>query len=426
MALSPTVPGLDNLQISGITAFPLTITELSAAAGPASTLGTGPRSIQLFGRSLPYQGVAFGSEQRINLKYFVGNPTAQAQVLGATWTETSMEGRWCDRHLIDPANAPILFNFPPIGSAGKPETPWKFTDAGGSSFESAGSIPVGRAQRARTVRDAIFMMQRGGQLLRVEWGSIVRCGFIKSFVPTHDREEDIGWQIDFEWIGDQASFPEIRVKPAVDPLGLLGKLQAALAAALAAMQKALSKVYGQILAISQKITAIGNAISSLIDTITLFAKLAFLPLEMIGTIRQQIRSIILSIRDLIQLVRSIPGAYAALRDGGTQSQADEASAITVAIAINAAKLGVDLSDILDDLKKLEEGDILGITNMPEGSTLPDLARDWYGDPSSWRLIADYNNFSSMIIRAGTRVLIPKKEGAPKSFGSKVNDALNLI
>lgn len=412
MAFPPAPPTSE--EIGSISAFPLTITEMSAAAGGTGTvsLGTkaangGPRSIQLFGRSLPYRGVGFGSEQRINLKYFPGNPVGQAQVLGATWAPTTMEGKWSDRHLIDTSNAPLLFNFPPIGSAGKPETPWKFTDAGGRSFDSGGAIPFARAQRARVVRDAMFMLQRSGQLLRVEWGSIVRYGFIESFVPTHDREEDINWEINFTWIGDTASFPEIRVKPAIDPLGLLGKLQKMLAAALEAMLQTLAAIYGQKLALTQKITKVGNLITQVINTISSYAKLAFLPLELLGTIRQQIKSVVLAIKDLIATVRSIPAAYSALRDGGTQSQADEATAVAAAIAINAAKLGVDLTDIYDSLKELEEGDILGITNMPEGSTLPDIARQWYGDPSKWRIIADYNNFSSMVIKAGTRILIPK-------------------
>lgn len=397
MPIPLTIPGVDSLATKGLTAFPLTIVETS---------GEG-RGITLAGRSLPFRGVPFGSEQRVNIKYFVGNPIAQAQVLGATWLPTEITGRWCDNHLGDLANAPILYNFPPVGSAGKPETPWKFTDSAGRSFQSGGAVPFARAQRARTVRDAIFMLQRSGQLLRVEWGSTARFGFIRSFIPTHDREEDIDWSIEFDWIGDTSTYPEIRVKPKIDPLGLLGKMQKALQEFLNEALKALAEIYGHVAVITQKIKQVGNLISSIINMFTSFAKLALLPLEILGTVKQQLISIKLAIMDLVGFIRSVPAAYLAIKNGGNQTQADAAVEASAAIVFNALKLGVDLMDVVDDLNKLDEGELIAIVNMPEGSTLVDIASQQYGDPSKWRTIATYNNFGSRVVPAGTRVLVPR-------------------
>ena len=47
------------------------------------------REIVLRGRTLPYEGIGWGTTQRVDINYFPGNPTAIAQVIGATWNDTT-------------------------------------------------------------------------------------------------------------------------------------------------------------------------------------------------------------------------------------------------------------------------------------------------------------------------------------------------
>lgn len=375
-------------------AFPLIIQEVTGDA----------RTLILRGRSLPYRGVAWGSDLRVETKYFPGQPVAQAQVLGPVWTDTSMRGMWKDAFLFDDESRVTLLGFPAIGAAGRPGS----ATFGGKSFASGGSIPggVGEARRARTVRDAFLLLQRAGQLLRVEWGSNVRYGFLKSFVPDHDREEDIRWEMTFTWIGDSSSPPKPKVRPKFDPPGFLAALIAAVQAFLNAMNAAIAKLYGAALLVTQRITRIGSLITGLINTITSLAGLLFVPRDVLGVIKQQITAIKLAVRDLLATIRGGSAAYNAARSGGNPAEINIASEAAAAIAFNAARLGVEMSLTLDQLGELESPGLLGVFTTPNDVTLRDVSTRFYGRPEGWTLIADFNGIAGSIAPRGTVLRIP--------------------
>jgi hypothetical protein len=181
---------------------------------------TNVRGIILRGRSLPFEGVDWGTELNVDINYFPGNPVAIAQVVGSRWLDTTLNGRWSDRFLISDEHAPNIIGFPELAAEQLPEPdpakeiqfPTVPTFLGvpsnESTTQSGGVLPGARARTARAVRDALYQLSRGGQLLRVEWGSIARFGYIAEFTPTHDREQDIYWEIRFAWIGDTDAQPK--------------------------------------------------------------------------------------------------------------------------------------------------------------------------------------------------------------------------
>ena len=388
---------LSKLNTPGAQAFPLFIAEQS---------GDG-RTIILRGRSLPYRGVVWGQEQRVEIKYFPGNPVGQAQVLGPKWTTTTMTGKWKDAFLFDDQNATTLLNFPAIAGPGRPGS----TVFGGKSFVSGGGIPggVGEGRRARVVRDAFYMLQRAGQLLRVEWGSMVRYGFITRFDANHDREEDIGFEIDFEWIGDTASIPRPLPKPKISAPGLLALILAAIQAFLNAVNAALALIYGAVTLITQRITKIGSLIAGFIDLLNNLISLVFVPAEMFGVMKQQLTGIILAVKDLVDTIKRIPQAYSAAKEGADFSEVNIAAAAAAAIAFNARKLGVEASEQREQLTELESPDLLGVLTAPEDTTLKDIATEYYGAPDDWTTIADFNGFASMVVERGTIVYVPKQQ-----------------
>jgi hypothetical protein len=396
---------LEKLNRAPAQAFPLVIQELTGDA----------RVVTLRGRSLPYRGIGWGSELRVETKYFPGQPVAQAQVLGPKWTDTTMTGMWKDAFLFDDSSYVTLLGFPRVGSAGRPGS----ADRGGKSFQSGGAIPggPGEARRARTVRDAIWLIQRSGQLLRVEWGSVVRFGFIASFDAEHDREEDIRWEITFKWIGDTDAAPKPIVRPKFDAPGLLARLISAIQAFLNEMNAALAQLFGAVQLVTQRITRIGTLLSDLIGTLSSVVSLLLLPAEIIGVIKQQITSIVLAVRDLLAALRSTPAAYAALRDGGNPNDANLASEAAAAIAFNAARLGVDVEATRDELEGLESPDIIGTFTAPEDVTLRDVSTQFYGTPENWTLIADFNNIAGSIAPRGTVLRIPSLETGQGGAGS---------
>lgn len=381
------------MDIAPSTAFPFTIRE---ATGDS-------RMIVLRGRSLPFQGVSWPSEQRVNVKYFAGSPVGQAQVLGPKWLDTSVRGRWSDQWMSDPQHSVLLYNFPPIGAAGRPGT----GVLGGKTFPSAGAVPEAKAQRARAVRDAFYLVQRAGQLLRVEWGSLVRYGFMRNFDPDHDREEDIHWEATFEWIGDTDAPPRVRPPLALDAPGILAAIVAALQAFLDAMNALLAQALGLALAIQQRITQIGQLVTGVINALTQIVNLVFVPADLLGTLRQQLTSVVLAVRDLLSTLRGIPAGMGATAAGGSPRDANLADEFAALLAHNTALLGERMVTLTRQLDELEVPEIIGVFTAPGDITLRDVANRFYGNPDGWQRIADYNDFASSIVPRGTLIRIPR-------------------
>jgi len=374
--------------------FPFIVQELSGDL----------RVIILKGRSLPYRPVAWGSDLRVETKYFPGNPVAQAQVLGPMWQDTEMTGKWKDAFLFNDESRVILNGFPPTAGPGRPGTRL----FGGKSFQSGGAVPgaIGEARRARTVRDAFWLIQRAGQLLRVEWGSIVRYGFISSFSANHDREEDIEWTMTFKWIGDTNAIPKPRSTPKFDAPGLLAQLLSRIQDFINSINADLALLFGRIQVVTQTITRIGNLVAELINTLASIVNVLLVPVQIIGTLEQQLTLIILAVQDLIDEVRSVPAAYAALQDGGSPIQANLASAAAAAIAFNAARLGVDAADTRQQLQEFSTPEIIAVYNATTDVTLRDVSNLYYGTPDNWPLIAEFNGLQTSLAPRGTLLRIP--------------------
>lgn len=405
MALPLSPVSQAKLEIAPATAFPLSITEVTGLR----------RQITLRGRSLPHRGtsggsggVAFPSELRVNVHYFPGNPVGQAQVLGAQWGNTTLTGRWSDAWLDQQGNGPLLINFPPIGAAGQPGS----GVLGGKSFASSNQVTgsLTHAQRARVIRDAFYILQRSGQLLKVEWGSIVRFGFLTEFTPTHEREEDIQWEAEFTWIGetDAQQIPKEKENPA--KAKLLATMLAAMQEFVDMVNRFLSQAFGKIATITQKIVKFGNLVTQVLQSLTAAVSLVFVPLDIISTLRQQFASVILAAKDLLDTLRDIPAAYKALKNGQDPVQACLAEEFTAAIAYNAAILGVELAEADRQLKDLESPDLQAVYTATGEETLRDISTRAYGTPAGWVTIAEYNNFKSSIVSSGTIVRIPKRVG----------------
>jgi len=375
--------------------FPLTISEVTGSQG---------RTMIFKGRSLPYRPVAWSGSLRVETKYFPGNPIAQAQVMGPTWPDTTMNGMWKDVFLYEEENWVQLIGFPEIGGPGRPGS----RNLGGKSFQSGGAIPgrSGEARRARTVRDAMWMVQRGGQLLRVEWGSIVRFGFIENFEADHDREEDIRFTINFRWIGDTDAVFKPKARPKFDPPGLLAKILSRIQDIINAINEALGLLYGQTKKYTQLITRIGTLISDFIDTLASVVNVLLIPAQIFGTITQQLTSIILAVGDLRDSIRAVGAGYTALASGGTVIDANAAQGVQLAIAYNAARLGVDAANVRDQLEEFAAPEILGVYNATTDTTLRDVATAFYGSPESWGVIADFNGLKTSSAPRGSLILVP--------------------
>jgi nucleoid-associated protein YgaU len=362
------------------------------------------RTIILRGRSLPRQPLTFGGEQTVVIDYFAGNPVAYAQVIGPKYLPTEVTGEWNDIFLFEDGNAPYLLNFPPVGAAGKPAPAGANIIVAGSSFTSGQATPGSQqAYLARTVRDAMDLIRRSGALLRVEWGSIVRYGFLTRASFPHKREQDIGYEMEFQWIGDTDAQP-IAVKPQANVLGFLKALNAILQALLNALLTADYLASEFFKSFTGPITSLLNLITSLVQTLQKMLSTMLNPFDIVASIRAAAIGLKLACRELLDLL-SRDGAALRGRDNPT-SQALLAAAegqvrlLLQELAFLAAEREAELEAFFT--KQVQATHV-----MQANQNLRGVATIYYGRPENWTDIADFNGLSGSIVTPGRLLRIPK-------------------
>lgn len=362
------------------------------------------RVIVLQGRSLPYQGATWGGTQRLDVNYFPGNPVAQTQVIGPTWKPTTITGMWKDIFLLDDRNRGILSNFPSL-MPGAIAASAARGFSGGRTFASIGSIPSQNADLARSLRDAFTLMRKEGGLVQVEWGSLVRFGFISDDSFTHDREQDISYEIEFTWMGDTPAQPKFTL-PIPDSLSLLKILLALLDKLINVLLTAVFAANKWLTRITQFIAKIGSFVSDLIEVLKKFAGFAFAPLSVIGNIRSALTSIRLANRDLLrELSLGQSAAIEAALTGNPMLIAVNAL-LETDVRAEAMALAAEAATQLNALLESGTQELLGAFTTPGGTTLRDISTRFYGTPDNWTVIAEFNGFSGSVVAAGVAVRIP--------------------
>ena len=361
------------------------------------------RTIILQGRSLPYRGTEWGGTMELDVNWFPGNPTASVQVIGPRETPTMITGKWKDIFLFDDQNRGVLANFPALTRAAQAGA----TERGGDTFKSGGSVPSQFANRARTLRDAFRLLRKGGGLIQVEWGSLVRFGFISETKFPHDREEDIDYSITFTFMGDQPSQPKPQ-RPQVDLLSILKKLLALLDQIINTLLTAVFAAQQWVTAVNQFITKIGSFVTELLGAIESLANFAFAPANALGNIRAQLTGIKLAALDLFLAldVTIVPAAIEAALLGNPTKVAVN-SLLQKRVRANVQEIAAEAARQENLISEANVPELEGVFVMPSGGTLRDAARRFYSNPDDWRVIADFNGFATSIVPRGTVVRVPK-------------------
>lgn len=362
------------------------------------------RTIILRGRSLPRQPITFGGEQTVVVDYFAGNPVAYAQVIGPRYLPTECSGEWNDIFLYEDANAPILLGFPPISAAGKPQPPQGGGIAGGATFTSGGATAGAQsAYLARTARDAMELIRRSGAVLRVEWGSIVRYGFLTRAVFPHKREQDIGFEMEFQWIGDTDAQP-IAVPKVANVLGFLKGLNALLDSILNALLTADYLLNQFFQSFTAPISALINLLAGITETLSKMLSQTLNPFDIVASIRAAAIGLKLAVMDLIALFdrnrsalkgRDNPTAQAFL-----QAAEDEARRLLLELAFLCAERERELETFIS--KQVQATHV-----VVAGQNLRGISLIHYGRPENWTDIADFNGLSGSLVTPGRLLRIPK-------------------
>lgn len=362
------------------------------------------RTIVLRGRSLPRQPITFGGEMSVVIDYFAGNPVAYAQVIGPKYLPTEVTGEWNDIFLFEETSAPYLLGFPPIGAAGKPPPLGANTIIAGTSFTSGGAASGSQqAFLARTVRDAMELIRRSGATLRVEWGSIVRYGFLTKAVFPHKREQDIGYELEFQWIGDTDAQP-VAVPKQVAALGFLKGLTAILQKLLDLLLTADYLVAQFFQSLTAPIAKIINLLSALTQTLTKMLSQTLNPFDIVASIKAAAIGLKLAVLDLIALFDR-GGAALRGRDNAT------AQSFLAMAEMEARRILLELAFLCAEREKELDAFFtkrVQATHVAQaGQNLRDISTLYYGRPENWPDIADFNGLSGSLTTPGRLLRIPK-------------------
>lgn len=360
-------------------------TPLSFAPGVVIEETTGDqRSVTLVGRAKPYQRVSFPRTLRTKKTTYAGNSEATIQVLGQTFDDTEFEGTWKDRFLGD---GDIVVR----ASFRTPDLP----GGSGASFNARQEIT-----NAAGLVSLFESFVANGSTLRVQWNGVVRVGVLATFDPTWIRPQDVQWVARFEWSGTEA--PAARASAAESTDDEVRETSAKTDDASIADPPNINPTYRRDVVGRTNLTRrnVGSVLSNLRSVRTA----PTIPVERVQAalsaatvVRSQVEASVGILADLpytvaqpVDTVVEVLTCETWRRSLSFRSRRMRAACLTRTGAVANRIAPTALATVL----------------MPAGSTLRDLARQFYGDADSWQIIADANGFPSSQVRAGTLVIIP--------------------
>ena len=379
-----------------------------------------PFDVRLRGRTLPFRSFPLDGEMVASFTHYPGNPSRTVQLLGSVENGTTLEGAWHDRHIFGAA----LVN--------------------------------GEAVNTALDLAAIFdQIRRRGQEIEVTWSRIVRRGILTHFRQDYEREEDLNWEMVFEWIsqGDATppgrssdSFSAEKLVQALDPLPLeealdkLGSDKAPSVFETARTQldslrevhdKIVDTVSGTIDTVLQPVTqasallSLTNAFSSIAvdaaDSLLgqLSTDLAILESNVLpdysvdesilfGAANSQFVYVpgagTLSLYGFEARTLRLTSASAEGRRIDTMRRVSDLRRELLTQAAAAALQGRELE------RRLRRRGLLGIHIGRAGDDLRDVALLHYGEQAEWRRLKDYNHLDDSKLEVGQVVLVPRISG----------------
>lgn len=342
----------------------------------------GARTVELFGRALPYRPMAVGGTMRAQTDWYPGNPVATVQILGPEEKPITVKGMWKDRFIRD-------------------------TTSVNSAIAKVNGVQVEDSYALFVVIDE---MRRQGRYIRLTWDLLIREGFIEEFVATFDRHEDIEWDLTFKVTSQGDTFAPAVISSATDLTSSVSswyKIRNSIA-------DAASKVpFQQALAFAQKIASVIGQVEDGIVAVTdaVSAVSSEVALSVPSNARRM-AGIAQGVQDsattLVTLCGSQPPMTCFVVDR-TPTFGDYISAQTYLQS---------LSDIGRAARYLAaqqrqqfiaqvQPDLVGQFIARDGTDLRDVSKFYYGTPDQWRTLMLFNGFLTSALNAGDLVLVPK-------------------
>jgi len=364
-------------------------------------------SLTLTGRALPYRPMQWEGTQQLEVVWYPGFPNATAQPLGPHESTSTFKGFWKDRFLgiIVAQQAPVKW----------------------------GANNVGLTVDAIDYADSL---RRIGAQLKVTWepsdasglGSVQRIGYLTRFSQTWHTPHDCEWEMEFTWTGrDDAPIRSVTPTPVnyQTAANELATRTNALGSVTSAVTRGLSSAAASVGGFNQQkgdviegnLGQIANATQALVSLSANVAQTIQIPantLSQAGGIfgglgrsySQIAQSFESSTSDSIASIKAL-GALPAQLSGQTEQTREFAAALQFHETASSYRgLAQTSQEWVDQTAALQTPQPDFIYVASEGDDLRRVASAYYGDPSAWVFLAEYNGLVSSLLVAGQQVKIP--------------------
>lgn len=333
------------------------------------TTGSQTRVV-LKGRALPLDRAAWGVTMRTALTFYQGNPEGTQQVMGPEYPPLTIEGKWKDRFIEKQA----------------------VVDGSETAITTSAQLV-----------ELFYRMTESGNEVRVQWATEVRVGVIKSFVPTWDRLQDVGWKLEFEWHARNAAKTKAKAAAVfASPDDLLKKLNDVddLLAQIEDFPKAITAT------LVSDIDAARQQIGKLFAVVRAFNTVLALPGTLIGAIAAAVGSIIAQMGDEASRMSETSSQKMSISTQVATMLQTEDNRRDMAVRV------VALSDAALQLQEQTQAQVnpsvaVQVVTQTD-KTLYDLAMQYYGNPDMAAFLGAYNGISGALVTAGTVMLIPQR------------------
>jgi len=361
-----------------------------------ATTGNDRLDLKLRGRALPYQPLTFEGSMRAEFTWYPGNAVATVQMLGAEEKATTVTGMWKDRFIKSVTDEGVSVN--PTGVA-------LFND-----------------QQVADVFDLASKVEQirlAGQILRVEWDSLVREGILMRFRQTWKRREDLEWEMEFQWISRGEKQAPVSLPASQSPDTYSQQLRALLNNLVAAVsppefpvvEDLTLRIDAAVTEITSAVTEVESAVSYSVETVQAPVEASERALAATQTIVNQASEIRTAVEETPALFvisstdrQSLGYEDALAADEWSRNVKDQAKAMQLTASEQA--------DTLRTNARQEELIASFIARAP--TDLRDVSRKYYGTPDQWRTLLQYNALESSKVDIGTLILVPKITAADRT------------
>jgi len=351
--------------------------------------GNEKMSLKLRARALPYKPFTVEGSMRADITWYPGNAVGSIQMMGAEEKPSSVNGMWKDRFIKS------------------------VTDEGG--LVNPTGIALYNEQQVADVRalaNAVERIRLAGQLLRVEWGNIVREGILSRFRQTWHREEDLEWEMEFIWNsrGEQQAPVTLPLSPSPDSFakqlraGLDALKNALTPPEFPVLEEFSAAIDTAVQEIDDAVLEVENAVKNTVSQITSPLDAAERALAATETIATAASSIVTTCASFppVAIVKTQNILTLGLSD------ALVASNYMREIAEEAKDIQLTASDQANTLRTTARQETLLASFVARAPIdLRDVSQKYYGTPDEWRRLLQYNDFESSEVAAGDLVLVPK-------------------